>query len=67
VALASMGFHLPLITRMVVVLVAAMPVAIVCSVMAERFGGDATLAAQGVFLSTLLSILTVPALFFLVS
>ena len=67
VALASMGFHLPLITRMVVVLVAAMPVDIVCSVMAERFGGDATLAAQGVFLSTLLSILTVPALFFLVS
>jgi len=61
------GFRLPEITRMVVVLVAAMPVAIVCSVIAERYGGDAQLAAQGVFLSTLFSLLTVPALFHLVS
>ena len=66
-ALARLGFHLPQITRMVVVLVAAMPVAIVCSVIAERYGGDAGLAAQAVALSTLFSILTVPALFFLVS
>jgi len=65
--LARAGFHLPLVTRMVVLLVSAMPVAIVCSVMAERFGGDATLAAQSVFLSTMLSLVTVPALFFLVS
>ena len=61
------GFRLPEVTRMVVVLVAAMPVAIVCSVIAERYGGDAQLAAQGVFLSTLFSLLTVPALFYLVS
>lgn len=66
-ALARMGFRLPEVTRMVVVLVAAMPVAIVCSVMAERYGGDTRLAAQGVFLTTLFSLLTVPALFFLVS
>ncbi len=65
--LAQAGFHLPLVTRMVLVLVSAMPVAIVCSVMAERFGGDVTLAAQSVFLSTMLSLVTVPALFFLVS
>jgi predicted permease len=67
VLLGRVGFHLPQVTRMVVLLAAAMPVAIVCSVMAERFGGDARLAAQGVFLSTLLSLLTVPALFLLVS
>lgn len=65
--LGRAGFQLPLVTRMVLLLVSAMPVAIVCSVMAERFGGDATLAAQSVFLSTLLSLVTVPALFFLVS
>jgi predicted permease len=52
---------------MVVVLLAAMPVALVCSVMAERYGGDTRLAAQGVFISTLFSLLTVPALFYLVS
>ncbi len=65
--LARAGFRLPEVTRMVVVLVAAMPVAIVCSVMAERYGGDGAMAAQGVFLSTLLSLLTVPAIFYLVS
>ena len=65
--LARLGFQLPQVTRMVVVLVAAMPVALVCSVMAERYGGDTQLAAQGVFVSTLFSLLTVPALFYLVS
>jgi len=65
--LARAGFHLPDLTRMVVLLVAAMPVAIVCSVMAERYGGDAHLAAQAVFLSTLFSLVTVPALFYLFS
>jgi malate permease and related proteins len=65
--LARAGFRLPDITRMVAVLVAAMPVAIVCSVMAERYGGDTRLAAQAVFLSTLFSLVTVPALFYLVS
>ncbi len=66
-ALARAGFRLPDVTRQVVVLIAAMPVAIVCSVMAERYGGDTGLAAQGVFYSTFFSLLTVPALFLLVS
>ncbi len=65
--LARAGFHLPTVTRMVVVLVAAMPVALVCSVMAERYGGDTQLAAQAIFLSTMFSLFTVPALFYLVS
>ena len=65
--LAKVGYHLPVVTRMIVVLVAAMPVAIVCSVMAERYGGDTQLAAQGIFLTTLFSLFTVPALFYLVS
>jgi predicted permease len=61
-ALARAGYALPDVTRQVVYLVAAMPVAIVCSVMAERYGGDTGLAAQGVFYSTFFSILTVPVL-----
>lgn len=65
--LARTGFHLPAVTRMVVLLVAAMPVAIVCSVMAERYGGDTVLAAQAVFFSTLFGLVTIPALVFLVS
>jgi malate permease and related proteins len=66
-ALARAGFRLPEGTRQIVVLLAAMPVAIVCSVIAERYGGDTGLAAQAIFLSTLFSILTVPVLFLLVS
>ncbi len=64
-ALASAGLRLPDVTRQVVYLIAAMPIAIVCSVMAERYGGDAQLAAQGVFYSTFFSLLTVPVLFLL--
>ena len=67
VALARAGLRLPDVTRLVVVLIAAMPVAIVCSVIAERYGGDTQLAAQAVFTSTFFSLLTVPALFLLVS
>jgi predicted permease len=66
-ALAKVGFHLPEVTRMVVVLVMGMPVAIVCSAIAERYGGDTVLAAQGVCYSTLFSLVTVPALFLLAS
>ena len=65
VLLARAGFALPDVTRQSVYIIASMPVAIVCSVMAERYGGDAGLAAQSVFYSSFFSILTVPALFFL--
>lgn len=47
-------------------LIAAMPVAISCSIVAERFSGDSGLAAKAIFYSTLLSIATVPAFFYLV-
>ncbi|MFZ0828539.1 MAG: AEC family transporter [Verrucomicrobiia bacterium] len=60
------GVQLPEATRMVVYLIATMPVAISCSVMAERYGGDVPLAAQGIFYSTFFSLLTVPAMFFLI-
>jgi predicted permease len=66
-ALSRAGFHLPDVTRQVVVLIASMPIALVCSVMAQRYGGDARLAAQGVFFSTFFSLVTVPLLFLLVS
>ena len=65
-ALMKMGFVIPEETRMIIYLIATMPVAISCSVMAERFHGDATLAAEGIFYSTFFSLLTVPVLFFLI-
>ena len=64
--LMKMGFVIPEETRMIIYLIAAMPVAISCSVMTERFGGDTMLAAEGIFYSTFFSLLTVPGIFFLI-
>jgi len=41
-------------------------VAISCSMFTERFGGDVSLSAQGIFYSTLFSLLTVPVFFFII-
>ncbi|HOS44261.1 MAG TPA: AEC family transporter [Armatimonadota bacterium] len=62
-----LGLALPTVPRMVTYLIASMPVAISCSIFTERFGGDTPLAARAIFLTTLLSIATVPAIFFLVT
>jgi predicted permease len=60
------GVQIPDTTRMVCYLIATMPVAISCSVMTERYGGDVPLAAEGTFYSTLFSLLAVPAMFWLI-
>lgn len=60
------GMQIPGTVRMVCYLIATMPVAISCSVMTERYGGDVPLAAEGIFYSTLFSLLTVPAIFWLI-
>ncbi len=60
------GVQIPDTTRMVCYLIATMPVAISCSVMTERYGGDVPLAAEGIFYTTLFSLLTVPAMFWLI-
>ncbi len=46
-------------------LIAAMPVAISASILAERYDQDTDLAAQSIFYSTFLSIATVPAMFWI--
>ncbi len=57
------GLPLTDIARHTIHLIVAMPVAISCGMFAERFGGDARLSAATVLASTLLSLLTVPALY----
>ncbi len=47
-------------TRIVVALIASMPVAVSCALFVERFGGDRDLTARAVAVSTLLSLLTLP-------
>ncbi len=59
--LASMGvWAADPLTRDVVVLIAAMPVAFSASALAMKFGADATLAARAVLVSTILSVASVP-------
>ncbi len=59
VAALGLGGLDPL-TREIVLLISAMPVAFSAGALALRFGADATLAARGVFLSTVLSLVSVP-------
>jgi len=60
------GFRLDDVPRITAYLIAAMPVAISCSIVAERFAGNAALSAKAIFYSTLLSIVTVPAFYYVV-
>lgn len=64
--LSRVGVTIDTVPRMIGYITIAMPVAVSCSIFTERFGGDTSLAARSIFISTLLSILTVPAFFFLV-
>ena len=62
-ALVLAGLPLTLVARHTIYLIVAMPVAISCSMFAERFGGDVRLSASSIFASTLLSLVTVPVLY----
>jgi predicted permease len=55
----------PRLVLAIAVLVAGMPVAVSCSILAERFRQDTALAAQSIFYTTLLSVVSVPAMFWL--
>jgi len=60
------GITIAEIPRMIGYLIATMPVAISCSMFTERFGGDVSLGAQGIFYSTFFSLVTVPLMFLLI-
>jgi len=62
---AGAGLQVDEVSRRVIFLIACAPVAINCGVFTERYGGDSSLAAGAIVLSTLLSVLSVPALFYL--
>lgn len=65
-ALGQAGVAIPEVPRLEGYLIACMPVAISCSIMAERFGGDSLLSARAIFYSTLWSIVTVPGFYYLI-
>ncbi|WP_035571061.1 AEC family transporter [Halonatronum saccharophilum] len=54
------GFNIDPLILGVAVILTAMPVAAMTAIFAQEFRGDSALASEGVFLSTLLSMLTIP-------
>lgn len=60
------GLTLAEVPRMTGYIIACMPVAISCSILTERFGGDTLLSARAIFYSTLWSIITVPIWYYLI-
>lgn len=52
--------NMSILLRAIIVLQAAMPSASTTPILTKKFGGDSQLAAQGVFFTTLFSIITVP-------
>lgn len=59
---ARAGLPLPHLPITITLLVAAMPVAVSCSILTARYGQDTRLASQGIFHSTVWSVLSVPAM-----
>jgi predicted permease len=59
-ALAAVGWTIPAVPLRVAILVSAMPVAVTCGIIVERYGGAVPTAARAIFVSTLASIVTVP-------
>lgn len=53
-------FDLPYMTKCIIMLQAAMPSASTTPLFTKRFGGDPHLASSGVFITTLISIITIP-------
>ncbi len=60
------GLRLAPDTLTIVVIISAMPVAVTCSIVVEKYGGDVPLVSQVIFVSTLASVVTVPAVVWLI-
>lgn len=58
----KLGLEVAPVTRATLTLITAMPVAVSCGVLTERYGGDAGLASRVIFASTLASLVATPAL-----
>lgn len=57
------GMAIPPVPCAVTYIIAAMPSAVSCGIMVERFGGDSGLAASGVLYTTVVALFSVPGFF----
>jgi predicted permease len=59
----ALGLRLLPVPLAVTYIIAAMPAAVSCGILVERFGGDTGLAARGVLYSTVVALFSVPGIF----
>lgn len=59
------NLSLSLIVKGVPVIISAMPVATFCAILAKEHDGNINLASQGIFMTTLLSLFTIPIVVFI--
>ena len=64
--MASFNLTIPFVQKMSLYLISFMPVAISCSIITERYKRNTELAAQAIFYSTFISIITVPVAYYLI-
>ncbi len=60
------GIRMASYIHTIVIIIASMPVAVTCSIVAEKYGGDVKLVSRVIFLSTIASIVTVPLIVWIV-
>lgn len=60
-------FEMPDLIRGIITVISAMPTAANCAIFARRYDSDYTLASQAVFVTTLLSIFTIPVIIYMIS
>lgn len=65
-AVIRAGGSISTVPRITGYLISAMPVAITCSIVTERFAGDTALAAKSIFYSTLFSMISVPVFYYFI-
>ncbi|MBD3347537.1 MAG: hypothetical protein GF401_20970 [Chitinivibrionales bacterium] len=56
------GIHIPTAVGMTIIIISAMPVAITCSIVADKNDGDVELVSHTIFISTIASVVTVPVI-----
>lgn len=61
----TMGLQMAPDVRTIFVIISAMPVAVTCSVVVEKYGGDVPLVSRTILVSTLASVVTVPTMIWL--
>ncbi|KMQ50464.1 membrane transport family protein permease [Chitinispirillum alkaliphilum] len=60
------GIEVEGMLSLTIIIISAMPVAVTCSIVAEKYNGDEILVSSSIFTTTLISVVTVPVIVYLI-